>query len=74
MAQNHRLFLCHFSHAQNVEILTHILCTMHNMIKIEYGSETKRAIHYQCAAYVPVIAPHLMTTYIQIFKSTTEKL
>lgn len=47
---------------------------MHNMIKIEYGSETKRTIHYQCAAYVPVIAPHLMTTYIQIFKSTTEKL
>ena len=46
MVQNHRLFLCLLLHAQNVEILTHILCTVHNMAKIKYGSETKRAIHY----------------------------
>ena len=47
MAQNHRLFLCHFSHAQNIEISTYILCTMYNKAKIKYGSETKTVMHYK---------------------------
>ena len=80
MAQNHRLFLCPLSRTQNLEIPAHILYPIHNMIKIKYGSETKRGYTLQMSCirasyythlYVPVIALHLMTTYIQILKSTT---
>jgi len=71
MAQNRRLFLCPLTHTQNTEIPTHILCTIHNMIKIKYGSETKRGYTLQMNCIHASYCTHLMSVYIQILKSTT---
>lgn len=71
MAQNHRLFLCPLSRTQNLEIPAHILYPIHNMIKIKYGSETKRGYTLQMSCIRASYYPHLMPVYIQILKSTT---